>query len=152
MVGHLGAVPTTQGIETSVRRSLCPPRLGAIGLNQVLGKGERERGRVPTLELRTETASCKSGTGLSEQLRCAGSRTGHCPAPGQPVRCFPLSGLSHSPVSLPLPVLCNSFFLNFISLFLERRKGRERGRETSVCGCLSCTPYWGPGWQPRHVP
>ena len=27
-----------------------------------------------------------------------------------------------------------------------------RGRETSVCGCLSCGPHWGPGLQPRHVP
>ena len=29
---------------------------------------------------------------------------------------------------------------------------RKRGRETSRCGCLSCTPNWGPGPQPRHVP
>ena len=21
-----------------------------------------------------------------------------------------------------------------------------------MCGCLSCTPYWKPGLQPRHVP
>ena len=26
------------------------------------------------------------------------------------------------------------------------------GRETSMCGCLSCAPYWGPNPQPRHVP
>ena len=26
-----------------------------------------------------------------------------------------------------------------------------RGRETSMCGCLSCAPNWGPGPQPRHV-
>ena len=48
------------------------------------------------------------------------------------------------------------FFLSdfIIYLFLEREEGREgeRGRETSMCGCLSCTPYWGPGPQPRHVP
>ena len=38
-------------------------------------------------------------------------------------------------------------------LFLERREGwRKRGRETSVCGCVSHMPYWGPGPQPRHVP
>ena len=30
--------------------------------------------------------------------------------------------------------------------------GRKRGRETSMCGCLSCAPYWGPSRQPRHVP
>ena len=29
---------------------------------------------------------------------------------------------------------------------------RKRGRETSVCGCLSHTSYWRPGPQPRHVP
>ena len=28
----------------------------------------------------------------------------------------------------------------------------KRGRETSMCDCLSCAPYWGPGPQPRHVP
>ena len=39
----------------------------------------------------------------------------------------------------------------FIYLFLERGEGRERGRETSMCGCLLCAPYWGPGQQPRHV-
>ena len=31
-------------------------------------------------------------------------------------------------------------------------EGREKERETSMCGCLSCTPFWGPGPQPRHVP
>ena len=28
---------------------------------------------------------------------------------------------------------------------------RKRGAETSLCGCLSCVPYWGPGLQPRHM-
>ena len=38
-------------------------------------------------------------------------------------------------------------------LFRQRGKGgRKRGRETSMRVCLSCTPYWGPGLQPRHVP
>ena len=39
-------------------------------------------------------------------------------------------------------------------LFIEKEEkgGRKRGRETSVCGCLSCTYHWGPGPQPRHVP
>ena len=37
--------------------------------------------------------------------------------------------------------------------FLERGEGRrKRGRETSMCGCLSHAPHWGPGLQPRHVP
>ena len=48
------------------------------------------------------------------------------------------------------------FFKEFIHPFPERGKGREkgrkRGRETSMCGCLSCASYWGPGPQPRHVP
>ena len=46
------------------------------------------------------------------------------------------------------------FFKDFIYLFLGREEGREkeRGRETSVCGCLLRAHYWGPGPQPRHVP
>ena len=35
-------------------------------------------------------------------------------------------------------------------LFLERRKGREKGKETSI-SCLSHAPNWGPGPQPRDV-
>ena len=41
------------------------------------------------------------------------------------------------------------FFKDFIYLFLERGDGKEKG--PSMCGCLSHTPYWGPGLQPRHV-
>ena len=37
-------------------------------------------------------------------------------------------------------------------LFIFRERGRERGRETSMHGCFSHAPYWGPGPQPRHVP
>ena len=33
--------------------------------------------------------------------------------------------------------------------FCDRQK---RGRKTSMCGCLTCTPYWWPGLQPRHSP
>ena len=40
----------------------------------------------------------------------------------------------------------------FIYLFIEGKGERKRGRETSMCGCFLCTPYWGPGLQPRHVP
>ena len=45
-------------------------------------------------------------------------------------------------------------FLNdFIYLFLDRGEGKEKERgKTSMCGCLSSTPYRGPGLQPRHVP
>ena len=34
----------------------------------------------------------------------------------------------------------------------EGKGERHRGRETSVCGCLLHTSYWGPGPQPRCVP
>ena len=44
------------------------------------------------------------------------------------------------------------FFKDFIYLFLDRGEGKERGREISMCGCLSHAPYWGSGPQPRHVP
>ena len=47
-----------------------------------------------------------------------------------------------------------TFKKDFIYLFLGRGEGKEkeRERETSMCGCLSLTPYWGPGPQTRHVP
>ena len=32
--------------------------------------------------------------------------------------------------------------------FLERGEGTERGRETSMCGCLAHAPHPGPGPQP----
>ena len=45
------------------------------------------------------------------------------------------------------------FLKDFIYLFLEREEGRrKRGREISVCGCLSRAPYWGPGLKPRLEP
>ena len=59
-------------------------------------------------------------------------------------------------ISWHLPGFC------FLSLFLERKGGRKRGKETLMCfsvsvretsiGCLLHTPNWGPGLQPRHVP
>ena len=51
-----------------------------------------------------------------------------------------------------------SFFKVFLRFYLLicRQRGREgerKGeRETSMCGWLSHTLYWGPGPQPRHVP
>ena len=50
------------------------------------------------------------------------------------------------------PILYFIFKKDFIYLFLEGKGGRKRGRETSMCGYLWCTPYWAPGLQPRHVP
>ena len=58
-------------------------------------------------------------------------------------------------IHLFMNLLVDSFFFpafKIFYLFLERGEGRERGRETSVCDCLSCTPHWGPGLQLRHVP
>ena len=43
------------------------------------------------------------------------------------------------------------YFYLFV-YFRKGKGGRKRGKETSVCGCLSCTPYQGPGLQHRHVP
>ena len=37
-------------------------------------------------------------------------------------------------------------------LFTSRERGREKERETSMCGCLLSSPYRGLGSQPRHVP
>ena len=34
----------------------------------------------------------------------------------------------------------------------EGKGGRKRGRETSMCGCLSRTPYWGPAHNPGMCP
>ena len=52
--------------------------------------------------------------------------------------------------------LANNFFGSFLKDFISfqrgGQRGRKRGRETSMCGWLSCTPYWGPGPQPQHVP
>ena len=44
--------------------------------------------------------------------------------------------------------------LDFLNLFTFKERGREGEREgeTSMCGCLSRTHYWGCGLPPRHVP
>ena len=56
-------------------------------------------------------------------------------------------------ISLSFECFKLKFFKDFIYLFLERGKGgRKRGRETSMCGCLSDDPHWGPGLQPRYMP
>ena len=43
-------------------------------------------------------------------------------------------------------------FKDFIYFLTEGKGGRKRGRETSIYGWLSHSPYWGPGLQPRQVP
>ena len=40
----------------------------------------------------------------------------------------------------------------YLFIFRERGRDRERGREISMCGCLSCALHWGPDLQPRLVP
>ena len=37
------------------------------------------------------------------------------------------------------------YFRFYLFISLEEGKGRKRGRETSMCGCLSHAPKWGPG-------
>ena len=49
-----------------------------------------------------------------------------------------------------LSCYCLYFWSSFLILFLVRGEGK-RGRETSMCGCLSRALYRGPGPQPRHV-
>ena len=50
-----------------------------------------------------------------------------------------------------------NFFLIFKKILFiyfegKGKRGRKRERETSLCGCFSYTPYWGPGPQPRMCP
>ena len=91
-------------------------------------------------------ASCMPPAGdLATTQACAltGNQTGdplvHRPA---------FNPLSHSSQSI--------FFVLFLFkrfyLLVFREKGMERGRETSVCGCLSHIPHWGHSPQPRRVP
>ena len=44
------------------------------------------------------------------------------------------------------------FILFYLFIFREGKGRRKRGREMSMCGCLSHAPYWGPGPKPRRVP
>ena len=50
------------------------------------------------------------------------------------------------------PLLVWIFLKRFyLFIFREGKGGKKRGRETSMCGCLSRGPHWGPEPQPRHV-
>ena len=40
--------------------------------------------------------------------------------------------------------LCILFYF-ILFIYFQRKGGRKRGRETSMCGCLSHVPNWGPG-------
>ena len=37
-------------------------------------------------------------------------------------------------------VILKNFLKYFLNLFLGQREGREKERETSMCGCLLCAP------------
>ena len=63
-------------------------------------------------------------------------------------------------VKILLPLFCFLFICSFVCFlkdlilfiyFREEKGGRKRGRETSMCGCLSDGPYRGSGPQPRHM-
>ena len=43
------------------------------------------------------------------------------------------------------------YFFSFFKILLTYFREGKGERETSMCGCLLCTPYWGPGPQPRQV-
>ena len=69
--------------------------------------------------------------------------------------------LSHTAISvqilklLPACPCSSSSFKKFLKMYLfifREGGGKERGRESSVCGCLPCAPHWRPGPKPRHVP
>ena len=40
------------------------------------------------------------------------------------------------------------FKIFYLFIFREGKGRRKRGWEISMCGCLSCAPYWGPGLCP----
>ena len=59
------------------------------------------------------------------------------------------------------PLVVNKWFLkNFIQLTIFRQRERERGKETSMCGCLSCAPTRDlahnpgmcPDWESNQLP
>ena len=61
--------------------------------------------------------------------------------------------VSHPTISAHSLRNAQCLFLKILFFYFREGKGvRKRGRETSMCGCLSCAPCWGPGLQPRHVP
>ena len=66
------------------------------------------------------------------------------------------------PNTMPWKLSSNNFIIlaltfiyfckDFIYFIFREGEEREKGRETSMCGCLSRAPNQGPGLQPRHVP
>ena len=90
---------------------------------------------------------------------CCRQRTIHCnllvgephltQVPSSNTWSFGLHSPSVSKQILSDIIIFKELFLLKILFILREGKG---GRETSMCGCLSQAPYWGPGLQPRHVP
>ena len=93
--------------------------------------------------------------------RCRGSSHDELPLPIAPLveslmgplefrRCGPMGEEEGEGKGVlgPLP----RGFVLFSFFKREREGGGKIGRETSMCGCLSRSPYWGPALQPRHVP
>ena len=68
--------------------------------------------------------------------------------------CFMFQGYLHFFFCELSGHLSCSFFKKrfYLFIFREGKGERKRGRETSMCGRLSGTPYQGPGLQARHVP
>ena len=43
------------------------------------------------------------------------------------------------------------YFLFVLRVYLFTFREGKGEKETSMCGCLLCAPYWGPGLQHRHA-
>ena len=61
-------------------------------------------------------------------------------------------GLCECKTLAGLIFLKDLFIYLFIYLFIDRGEGRERERETSMCGCLLCTPTGGLARNPSMFP
>ena len=60
---------------------------------------------------------------------------------------------SHQFIMLTISLTQLDFFKRFyLFTFRQRGSGGEKGRETSICGCLSHASKWEPGPKPRHGP
>ena len=128
-----------------------------------------------SLKLKSVQVNCLQNSslsppGLKSEVETLGEIQALAPAelfpslplnPGGLTLFTPIRGTYYRPMNCPnslLMCLRISFFLRpsfikyFIYLFSERGEGKERGRETSMCGCLSFTPHQGPGPQRRQVP
>ena len=91
-----------------------------------------------------------NGASHSElNLANSASRHGHRSQPVLHSSCVTYYVCDLKQVTWPLFFLFKILFIYFLQ---SRKGGRKRGRETSMCGCLLCVSYWGPGLQPRHVP